>query len=58
MRILGAGDMIEELKSISAEIARSHSLHAYEAVDVAWVAVLKVANFCPAIRSTTGCWRS
>jgi hypothetical protein len=39
--------MIERLKSISAEISRSHGLPAYEAVDVAWVAIVKAANLLP-----------
>lgn len=40
-------DLIEQLKCIRAELARSRSLHPYEAVDVAWVAVVKTANLLP-----------
>ena len=36
--------MIEELKSIGTEISRSRDLPPYEAVDVAWVALVKAAN--------------
>jgi hypothetical protein len=39
--------MTERLKGISAEILRSRGLPAYEAVDVAWVALVKAANLLP-----------
>lgn len=35
---------MEQLEAIRAELARSSDLPAYEALDVAWVAVIKVAN--------------
>jgi hypothetical protein len=35
---------MQQLQTINADLARSRSLPAYEAVDVAWVAVIKVAN--------------
>ena len=34
----------QQLQAINADLVRSRSLPAYEAVDVAWVAVIKVAN--------------
>lgn len=41
------GNLIEQLRGIRAELARSRGLSAYEAVDVAWVAVVKTANLLP-----------
>ena len=35
---------MKQLETIKAELVRSRSLPAYEAVDVAWVAVVKAAN--------------
>lgn len=40
-------NLIEQLKSIRAEFTRSRGLPAYEAVDVAWVAIVKTANLLP-----------
>lgn len=42
-----APSLTEQIKAIRAELARSHGLPAYEAVDVAWVAVVKAANLLP-----------
>jgi hypothetical protein len=41
------GDLLAHLKRISSELARSRGLAPYEAVDVAWVAVVKTANLLP-----------
>jgi hypothetical protein len=35
---------MEQLEAVRAELARSSDLPAYEALDVVWVAVIKVAN--------------
>jgi|SRR6516165_8451562 hypothetical protein len=43
-----AADITGQLKGINAELARSRGLPAYEAVDVAWVAVVKAANLLSA----------
>jgi hypothetical protein len=40
-------DLAGSLTAIRAELARSRGLPAYEAVDVAWVAVIKAANLLP-----------
>jgi hypothetical protein len=38
---------MEQLQAIKAELTRSDDLPAYEALDVAWVAVIKLANLLP-----------
>ena|SRR5271157_5284975 len=39
----------QELESAIEELNRSHSLPVYEAFDVAWLAVLKIANLLPGV---------
>src|SRR5215472_5748151 len=39
-----AGDPTAQLNRIRSELARSRGLAPYEAIDVAWVAVVKAAN--------------
>ncbi len=40
-------DANTQLKNARAELTRSYDLSDYEAVDVAWVAIVKVANLMP-----------
>src|SRR5690348_13677400 len=47
MSLAGAAQITEQLKAIRAEVTRSRGLPAYEAVDVAWVALVKTANLLP-----------
>jgi hypothetical protein len=37
----------KQLEGAKAELARSYDLSPYEAIDAAWLALLKTANLCP-----------
>jgi hypothetical protein len=47
VQISTGGRLVKQLSGIRAELLRCSNLPAYEAVDVAWVAVVKIANLLP-----------